>query len=995
MVKRKCGRGSGSPSRGRGDAVERILPTAFARQRRARQLEQPVQQNDPAPTEDVSQQVVYEGGDIKGSHPQEEAEKAREWFFFLPSLGKNEANELLVTLLGVSYSDATADTEYTQGPSVRLSWLRSVYENNVEQNHLTYVARAYLLHLGGCTIFVDKSVSVVQVQYLELFRLLALVGQIAWGAVALTYLYEQLNEASLHQTRQLAGYSTLFQGECIHGYLDWFRLISHPYLIPHEDRFHNPLPRRVSVFGGSQNISSGTLDDSSHQKGKLVRNYFTKHMKNNTASLSTCAEERVIEVKGGPDSVVWVVQLSDLHFSVHHPDRALDFNKYVGPALSMINPSLVLITGDLTDGKSKDLLTMKQNEDEWVEYRNVMDAVVESSGLHKSLFFDLRGNHDNFGVPVVGGSFDFFSKYSINGQLGRNGSVNSVTLETQERKHLFVGIDTTMSAGLRGPTNLFGHPTDQLLRDLDLELSHWDSQSEKPVTKISFGHFPLSFSAPSSSGRTLEDVFLKHSISAYLCGHLHTKFGKNLKRHHQLSNSFLSLHKFFQFNIHQNSFESAVNCSLGAPQVQEFWEWEMGDWRKNRVFRILAIDKGHVSHVDVDFKFKSEAKHAIILPTFPLDSRFMLTSLCHHNYECQSVTPSSYETIRALVFSVSPVASVVARVYDSRSGNLDLVVETYMTKHADENSRGNLYVAPWNYKAFENASPDRFWLQIEAIDKMSRSTLTELRPFSINGHSIKLSWSWKEFLVMGCQWASLYYPLFWSALYFMFFFLLLPKALLVFKKNIYTYKNFANNKGLVNGVLWVLQELCRVRTLWFGWIGYLLYLILFPWFMGQVFTEGKNMVYMTYMGWAVETSNGKGKLEYVGSPDIMVVVLPHLLFVVLPAILVTSALTAERAIYREHMLAFSGKKKDDLDLNSRRSLLDSNESSILPNFHLGKRGIRKLLCVLCLAICWKHFMNCRTLLKAYEMNPVLHFLGYGLSIPLLLAIAISETRSAQ
>jgi len=72
---------------------------------------------------------------------------------------------------------------------------------------------------------------------------------------------------------------------------------------------------------------------------------------------------------------------------------------------------------------------MKQNEDEWVEYRTVLDTVIKRSRLQKSLFFDLRGNHDSFGVPVVGASFDFFSKYSINGQLGRNGSVNSVTLE--------------------------------------------------------------------------------------------------------------------------------------------------------------------------------------------------------------------------------------------------------------------------------------------------------------------------------------------------------------------------------------------------------------------------------------------------------------------------------------------------------------------------------------------------------------------------------------
>lgn len=72
---------------------------------------------------------------------------------------------------------------------------------------------------------------------------------------------------------------------------------------------------------------------------------------------------------------------------------------------------------------------MKQNEDEWLEYHNVMEDVIKRSRLDKTLFFDLRGNHDNFGVPQLGGSFDFFSKYSISGQLGRRRNVNSVTLQ--------------------------------------------------------------------------------------------------------------------------------------------------------------------------------------------------------------------------------------------------------------------------------------------------------------------------------------------------------------------------------------------------------------------------------------------------------------------------------------------------------------------------------------------------------------------------------------
>ena len=72
---------------------------------------------------------------------------------------------------------------------------------------------------------------------------------------------------------------------------------------------------------------------------------------------------------------------------------------------------------------------MKQNEQEWVEYRDVMEDVIKKSGLDKSIFYDLRGNHDNFGVPSVGGTFDFFSNYSLNTLAGRNGHVNSVTLQ--------------------------------------------------------------------------------------------------------------------------------------------------------------------------------------------------------------------------------------------------------------------------------------------------------------------------------------------------------------------------------------------------------------------------------------------------------------------------------------------------------------------------------------------------------------------------------------
>lgn len=66
-------------------------------------------------------------------------------------------------------------------------------------------------------------------------------------------------------------------------------------------------------------------------------------------------EGQLIEVKDEPNDVVWVVQLSDLHFSVHYPERALDFKAIMGSTLAMINPSLVLVTGDLTGNASSSL----------------------------------------------------------------------------------------------------------------------------------------------------------------------------------------------------------------------------------------------------------------------------------------------------------------------------------------------------------------------------------------------------------------------------------------------------------------------------------------------------------------------------------------------------------------------------------------------------------------------------------------------------------------
>ncbi|KAJ1400892.1 Aminotransferase-like, plant mobile domain [Sesbania bispinosa] len=129
----------------------------------------------------------------------------------IDSIGKEEANMMLVSLFRVSNAYAYPETEVTRGAYVRLRWLRDLYANSVQQGNLDVAARAYLLHLVGCAIFVDKSATLVHVSYLELFKDLHMVGTFAWGAAALAFLYENLKDANFHNTRQITGYLTLLQ----------------------------------------------------------------------------------------------------------------------------------------------------------------------------------------------------------------------------------------------------------------------------------------------------------------------------------------------------------------------------------------------------------------------------------------------------------------------------------------------------------------------------------------------------------------------------------------------------------------------------------------------------------------------------------------------------------------------------------------------------------------------------------------------------------------
>ncbi|KAL5164986.1 hypothetical protein HKD37_18G050200 [Glycine soja] len=68
--------------------------------------------------------------------------------------------------------------------------LVELLETKIEACHWIVAARAYLLHLLGCTLFANKSVTHVHAVFLDALRDLTQSETYAWGTVALCWIYE-------------------------------------------------------------------------------------------------------------------------------------------------------------------------------------------------------------------------------------------------------------------------------------------------------------------------------------------------------------------------------------------------------------------------------------------------------------------------------------------------------------------------------------------------------------------------------------------------------------------------------------------------------------------------------------------------------------------------------------------------------------------------------------------------------------------------------------
>ncbi|KAK8967367.1 putative metallophosphoesterase [Platanthera guangdongensis] len=513
------------------------------------------------------------------------------------------------------------------------------------------------------------------------------------------------------------------------------------------------------------------------------------------------------------------------------------------------------------------------------------------------------------------------------GPSGQIYSSSPGTLRGDDRRYIFLGIDDTMGTGIRGPSNLFGHPTAQRIHTVESELQYWDNNPNASVTKIVFGHFPMSFTASAENGERYEPIFARQSVSAYICGHLHAKFGKHLWR------------------LHTSGIPTTHSTELQT--VKPFWEWELGDWMEFRFIRILAIDRGDVSFLDLEL---SSGFQTAILITHPTDSRIM-------NKVEDPNSQLVRNDINVLVFSIQPILDVTGRVLDS-SRNFEIVEEIPLNSAMNSSKGKPLYYAKLNTKKYANASATRYWLQVVVMDSNGVQTKSLARPFSVEGKRAKFSPSWLTFWFFYLQWENVFYTLQWSNISFLILLLCLPKLLNMFMERNSSYQNWAmsvsissliGQRKFVFRLLWFLMEGPRIKTLWHAMVIYLIHLLTMPWFWGHATSEKGNIYKLFLSGWRTLPSIGAPASEKLGIPDQMMITLPFMYFVVAPLFLLVYCFSAERSASCFH---------------SSKSSRCSSGCKICAGW------LRKLLLAAAAAIAYMHLKIVSGIMEAYGTVPV-------------------------
>lgn len=337
------------------------------------------------------------------------------------------------------------------------------------------------------------------------------------------------------------------------------------------------------------------------------------------------------KIQDDETNMFWFLQISDIHISkFQDQSRVKDFRLFCSQVVDVVKPRVVIASGDLTDAKDE-ILGSQQYVEEWKTYQS---SLLDTKIFNKTNWLDIRGNHDNFNVQHLYSSSDLFRNFSAQGQMHKKSYLHQEVVG--DVKYNFLGLDASVEPGTKRPYNFIGLVPHEELNHVEKLMK--DSQGNFTVW---FAHYPTSTILTPPGYDHIRKLIGKFDDSMiFVAGHLHTLAG--------LARRMYTL------------------------QPEGFLELELGDFMRNRMYRVGVFDHGLFSFTDVK------------LGTWPIAVITNPKNILFNNPFKEDIGLQRESThIRILAFSTSKISQCKIRIDDGDWQQCEKKTE-------------NLFVVAWN-----------------------------------------------------------------------------------------------------------------------------------------------------------------------------------------------------------------------------------------------------------------------------------------------------------